>query len=168
MLTAVEIPKPLAQFVRFYKVSKRRLDDISTVAAAMALDLENGRVTARPLRVWRRRRHANQSRRSRKHHPGPTLERRGGGTCPADSRPIAAANERSSRVEGVPAGSLQEPDRKVSVGAPAMKTAGTPLPHESARGHVTGEALYVDDLCGRFPQSAARLAGAVRRMPTRS
>ena len=32
-----------------------------------------------------------------------------------------------------------------------MKTAGTPLPHESARGHVTGEALYVDDLCGRFP-----------------
>ena len=24
-----------------------------------------------------------------------------------------------------------------------------PVPHESARGHVTGEALYVDDLCGR-------------------
>jgi xanthine dehydrogenase small subunit len=45
MLTAVEIPKPLAHFVRFYKVSKRRLDDISTVAAAMALDLENGRVS---------------------------------------------------------------------------------------------------------------------------
>jgi len=45
MLTAVEIPKPLAQFVRFYKISKRRLDDISTVAAAMALDLESGRVS---------------------------------------------------------------------------------------------------------------------------
>jgi xanthine dehydrogenase large subunit len=29
--------------------------------------------------------------------------------------------------------------------------AGAPLPHESARGHVTGDALYVDDLCGRFP-----------------
>jgi xanthine dehydrogenase large subunit len=28
---------------------------------------------------------------------------------------------------------------------------GTPVPHESARGHVTGEALYVDDLCGRYP-----------------
>ncbi|HEY0284774.1 MAG TPA: xanthine dehydrogenase molybdopterin binding subunit [Vicinamibacterales bacterium] len=27
---------------------------------------------------------------------------------------------------------------------------GTPVPHESARGHVTGEALYVDDLCGRY------------------
>lgn len=31
-----------------------------------------------------------------------------------------------------------------------MTTAGRPVPHESARGHVTGEALYTDDLCGRF------------------
>ena len=36
------------------------------------------------------------------------------------------------------------------MGTPAMKIAGTSLPHESARGHVTGDALYVDDLCGRF------------------
>src|SRR5215470_12468364 len=32
-----------------------------------------------------------------------------------------------------------------------MTIAGKPLPHESARGHVTGEALYTDDLLGRFP-----------------
>ena len=32
-----------------------------------------------------------------------------------------------------------------------MKIGGIPVPHESARGHVTGEAAYVDDLCGRFP-----------------
>ena len=32
-----------------------------------------------------------------------------------------------------------------------MSTAGRPVPHESARGHVTGEALYTDDLAGRFP-----------------
>ncbi len=32
-----------------------------------------------------------------------------------------------------------------------MKTAGQPVPHESANGHVTGEALYTDDLAGRFP-----------------
>jgi xanthine dehydrogenase small subunit len=38
MVTTVEIPAPLPQALRFYKVSKRRLDDISTVAAAMALD----------------------------------------------------------------------------------------------------------------------------------
>ena len=32
-----------------------------------------------------------------------------------------------------------------------MKIVGQPVPHESARAHVTGEALYVDDLCDRFP-----------------
>jgi xanthine dehydrogenase large subunit len=32
-----------------------------------------------------------------------------------------------------------------------VTTAGQGAPHESARGHVTGGALYVDDLCGRFP-----------------
>lgn len=31
-----------------------------------------------------------------------------------------------------------------------MNIAGQPVPHESARGHVTGEALYTDDLAGRF------------------
>jgi xanthine dehydrogenase large subunit len=31
------------------------------------------------------------------------------------------------------------------------RVAGKPVPHESARGHVTGEALYTDDLISRFP-----------------
>jgi xanthine dehydrogenase small subunit len=45
VLTTIEIPKPLPGFVRFYKVAKRRLDDISTVAAAMAIDRDHaGRV----------------------------------------------------------------------------------------------------------------------------
>ena len=62
MLVSVEIPKPLPQCVRFYKIAKRRLDDISTVAAAMAVDLDAGGrvrrsrfalggVAATPLRV---------------------------------------------------------------------------------------------------------------------
>jgi xanthine dehydrogenase large subunit len=33
-----------------------------------------------------------------------------------------------------------------------VKIAGAPVPHESARGHVTGDALYVDDLCARYPR----------------
>ncbi len=46
LVTAIEIPKPLASFTRFYKVAKRRLDDISTVAASFALDQDAaGRVT---------------------------------------------------------------------------------------------------------------------------
>jgi xanthine dehydrogenase molybdopterin-binding subunit B len=34
-----------------------------------------------------------------------------------------------------------------------MKIAGIPLPHESADGHVTGSALYTDDLVGRLSSS---------------
>ncbi len=34
-----------------------------------------------------------------------------------------------------------------------MKIAGIALPHESAEGHVTGTALYTDDLVGRFPET---------------
>ncbi len=62
ILTAIEIPRPLPQFVRFYKVAKRRLDDISTVASAMAMDFDGagrvrrarfafGGVAATPIRV---------------------------------------------------------------------------------------------------------------------
>jgi xanthine dehydrogenase small subunit len=62
LIAAVEIPKPLPQFVRYYKVAKRRLDDISTVAAAMAVDVDQhgkvrrarfafGGVAATPLRA---------------------------------------------------------------------------------------------------------------------
>jgi len=32
-----------------------------------------------------------------------------------------------------------------------MSAIGRPTPHESARGHVTGAALYTDDLLARFP-----------------
>jgi xanthine dehydrogenase small subunit len=46
LIVEIEIPKPLPEFVRFYKVAKRRMDDISTVAAAMALDWDaSGKIT---------------------------------------------------------------------------------------------------------------------------
>jgi xanthine dehydrogenase small subunit len=38
LLTSVEVARPFPEILRFYKVAKRALDDISTVAAAMALD----------------------------------------------------------------------------------------------------------------------------------
>jgi xanthine dehydrogenase small subunit len=45
-IAAIRIPKPWPSRLAFYKVAKRRLDDISTVAAAMALDCDaRGRVT---------------------------------------------------------------------------------------------------------------------------
>ncbi len=45
IITKVHLPRPLPAVQRFYKVSKRVLDDISTVAAAFALDLTtDGRI----------------------------------------------------------------------------------------------------------------------------
>jgi xanthine dehydrogenase small subunit len=46
LIVAAHLPRPLPAIQRFYKVSKRPLDDISTVAAALALDrAANGTVT---------------------------------------------------------------------------------------------------------------------------
>ena len=46
LVTAIDIPKPLPAFSRFYKVAKRRMDDISTVAAGFAMDWNSaGRIT---------------------------------------------------------------------------------------------------------------------------
>jgi len=45
LLVSVIIPKPFPTIVRFYKAAKRRMDDISTVAACFAIDLDaSGRV----------------------------------------------------------------------------------------------------------------------------
>jgi xanthine dehydrogenase small subunit len=62
LIASVHIPRPTARIQRFYKASKRPLDDISTVAAAFALDLTTdghverlriayGGVAATPLRA---------------------------------------------------------------------------------------------------------------------
>jgi xanthine dehydrogenase small subunit len=46
LIVSVLLPKPFAGHVRFFKVAKRRMDDISTVAAAFAIDLDPaGKVT---------------------------------------------------------------------------------------------------------------------------
>jgi xanthine dehydrogenase small subunit len=45
LIVSIDIPTPAPTLLSFYKVSKRRLDDISTVATAMAVDLDaSGRV----------------------------------------------------------------------------------------------------------------------------
>ena len=40
LLLSVHLPKPFPQHLGFFKVAKRRMDDISTVAAGMAVDLD--------------------------------------------------------------------------------------------------------------------------------
>jgi xanthine dehydrogenase small subunit len=47
LIRAVHIPRPLPSFQRFYKVSKRVLDDISTVAAGLCLTLDERGLVSR-------------------------------------------------------------------------------------------------------------------------
>src|SRR6478672_10562360 len=44
------------------------------------------------------------------------------------------------------------PDRAPSIATQNTRCSGRAVPHEAAVGHVTGEALYTDDLSGRFPR----------------
>ncbi|MFC7407098.1 xanthine dehydrogenase small subunit [Georgenia alba] len=44
MIRAVRLPAPQPRLAAFYKVAKRRFDDISSVAVAVAMDLEGDRV----------------------------------------------------------------------------------------------------------------------------
>ncbi|MFI8103237.1 xanthine dehydrogenase small subunit [Streptomyces sp. NPDC086023] len=44
LIRAVRIPLPLAPVTAFHKIAKRRFDDISSVAVAFALDIEDGTV----------------------------------------------------------------------------------------------------------------------------
>jgi xanthine dehydrogenase small subunit len=46
IIRAVRIPRPLASLTAFHKIAKRRFDDISSVAVAFALVLDDGDVTA--------------------------------------------------------------------------------------------------------------------------
>jgi xanthine dehydrogenase small subunit len=46
LLRAVRIPLPLAESTAFYKISKRRFDDISSVSVAIALQVADGAVTS--------------------------------------------------------------------------------------------------------------------------
>jgi xanthine dehydrogenase small subunit len=46
LIVSLRVPKPLPAHLVFYKAAKRTMDDISTVAAAFALDLNRtGRIT---------------------------------------------------------------------------------------------------------------------------
>ncbi|WP_324649757.1 xanthine dehydrogenase small subunit [Georgenia sp. H159] len=45
IIRAVRIPVPLARHTAFYKIAKRRFDDISSVAVAIAMELDGGTVS---------------------------------------------------------------------------------------------------------------------------
>ncbi|HEY2614276.1 MAG TPA: xanthine dehydrogenase molybdopterin binding subunit [Chthoniobacterales bacterium] len=159
ILKAVVIARPdscVASRRKFYKVSKRREMDISTVAACFVVELDDagmiararlayGGVAAMPVR-------ARETERS-------LIGKRWSVATSAEVLPIL--QKEFTPISDVRGGAPyrhqlianllrkffadEEPviaDRKI---ARALPSADAALPHESAHKHVSGQAIYVDD-----------------------
>src|SRR5262245_15326526 len=98
------------------------------------------------IRLRRSGGHTAAPDRRRRRGVGSGVERVRGRTCAACHRTHADPALRRSRLEGVPARRREEPGRKVLLGDAIVS-----VPHESARGHVTGAAIYTDDAIARHP-----------------
>ena len=161
LIASVRVPLPLAPLTGFHKIAKRRFDDISSVAVAFAIDVVDGVVTAGGDRARRSRGDADPGdrrgagagraalgrgdRRSRSRRTGrcrhPDRRPPGQRRVPSsDARPSAAQAVRRSRC-----GMSRLSER------PVTTEVGEARPHESAALHVTGRALYTDDIALRTP-----------------
>jgi xanthine dehydrogenase molybdopterin binding subunit/xanthine dehydrogenase small subunit len=148
LIVSVILPKPLPPVLRFYKAAKRRMDDISTVAAAFAIAADGrlriayGGVAPVPLRAFEAEAAAD---------PREVLAR----TLKPISDHRGSAAYRLALAQNLLDKFLSRTDDRLSSSVQAAKQLSSgpagAAPHESARGHVTGEALYTDDLIDRFP-----------------
>jgi xanthine dehydrogenase molybdopterin binding subunit/xanthine dehydrogenase small subunit len=172
LLVSIIVPKPLPAMARFFKAAKRRMDDISTVAACFAFDLNDagrvsrarfgfGGVAAVPIRA----------KEAEDAVLGELLD---GSTMGRVQEILARTLHPIDDHRGTAAYRLalaqtlvgQVLDLHAETGGLKERSFGDArsregklkhapheeVSHESARGHVTGEALYTDDLTGRFPQ----------------
>ncbi|MGZ5503945.1 MAG: xanthine dehydrogenase molybdopterin binding subunit, partial [Chthoniobacterales bacterium] len=150
------IPSDVRSVRRFYKVSKRREMDISTVAGAFAVRLTEqgtivharlayGGVAAMPMRAHKTE-HALIGKRWRSatgEEILPTLE--------AEFTPISdvrgSATYRHELIKTLLRKFFADEEEKASPRKIArwLIEKESALPHESAHKHVTGEAIYVDD-----------------------
>ena len=162
LIKTVRVPLPPAPLTAFHKIAKRRFDDISSVAVAFALDVVDGtvvdvaiglggvaatpiRATATEVVLLGRPWDAATVRRSRgraggRRHPHrrPPGQRR---LPDGDARTIPAQVPR--RDDGGGDGMSELSTR------PTNPVVGVSMQHESADLHVTGLALYTDDLVNR-------------------
>ncbi len=170
ILKTILIPRPAStsgqRLTRWFKVSKRREMDISTVAACFVVELDSaqriqlvrlafGGVAATPLRAVKTEAALLGKTWSEETVRSVLPLLRGEFTPISDVR--GSAEYRSELI-----GSLLEKffhDGAPSIGRPEVseRTSGRAmlgaplksLPHESAHKHVTGEAIYTDDAAAR-------------------
>jgi xanthine dehydrogenase molybdopterin binding subunit/xanthine dehydrogenase small subunit len=176
ILKSILIPRPSAAVKarrRFFKVSKRREMDISTVAACFATELdENGTITnarlayggvaALPVRAKKTetaligKRWSDSAgeevRSTLENEFTPITDVRGSATYRRQLilnllRKFFADNGgRSSRDAGGDSTTIAALAKNPGLaGARPSIKKDAPVPHESAHKHVTGEAIYVDD-----------------------
>ncbi len=183
ILKSILIPRidPEARSVRrFYKVSKRREMDISTVAGGFAVSLGEsgtivrarlafGGVAAMPARA----RQTEQALIGKRWRPETVEE-----VLPilaSEFTPISdvrgSAAYRAQLIKTLLRKFFAE-EPGLAAASPAEKIArqlaqpDESPPHESGHKHVTGEAIYVDDVA-QATTDAGGLAGLLRRMRTR-
>jgi xanthine dehydrogenase molybdopterin binding subunit/xanthine dehydrogenase small subunit len=170
ILTAVLLPRQLAGRCRFFKVSKRREMDISTVSAAfrIATDaagtitearLAYGGVAATPARA----RKTEQALIGRTLEASPEiLDLLASEFSPLDDLRGSAAYRRTLIRElfrkFIHADGEDSIPPFIDHESPPASPLG--IPHESATGHVTGKALYVQD--------SALLRGVLTILPVRA
>ncbi len=167
LIRSVRVPRPLAGLTAFHKVAKRRYDDISSVAVAFALDVVDGTVArariglggvaATPTRALATERALEGRSWSVETVHAAAVVLRGEGTPIDDHRATAAY--RAAMLEqsllkalggGDPAGRRGRGAGMTDLSTrPADAVVGLGVPHESAALHVTGAALYTDDLVVR-------------------
>ena len=175
LIKAVRVPLPLAPLTAFHKIAKRRFDDISSVAVAFALDVGAdgvvadaaiglGGVAATPIRATATEGALARQALGRGHRP--RSRRRAGGRGHPHRRPPGQRRLPGGDARTVPAEVLRRIERdrrgaRMTELSTRPPTAGgrDPMPHESADLHVTGLALYTDDLVNRHTGTPARLAG---------
>jgi len=159
ILKLIIIPRPqpgIETRRRFYKVSKRREMDISTVAACFAVTLDDagtitharlayGGVAALPVRAQRTEAALIGKRWSDGEEVLPILEK--------ELTPISDVRGSAAYRQRLIANLLRKffapeqraiTDKKIARFLSPRPDA--PQPHESAHKHVTGEAIYVDDV----------------------
>ncbi len=161
-----------------YKLSKRFDQDISTVIGAFRLRVENGKVGGIARGLWRHGRDHRTRQTCRGCDHRQALERRHAEGCrqpdrkrlPADDRPsrhrrLSPARRRQSGA--APAGRKRRRRNLAGVGimsAPLSRIRGgvhQSVRHDSAAGHVTGAAIYLDDI----PQVPGALEAALVLSP---
>ncbi len=170
ILKAILIPRPAStsgqRLTRWFKVSKRREMDISTVAACFTVELDAaqrvqfarlafGGVAATPLRAvkteaallgktWNEETVRSVLRLLRGEFT-PISDVRG--SAEYRSELIASLLEKFFH-DGAPSVARPEVSERPS-GRAMLGTFTKVLPHESAHKHVTGEAIYTDDAAAR-------------------